>query len=310
VGSHFDPFGTKVHGCPDNTGANTGSHAGDLGNWQAIGGTINDRYTYSNVFSLGDSLDSILGRAVVLHANQDNCVDMTSSGPRLGMGVIGIRFVNTTEKKNEAKAYLDAGVKEAVCVFEGTSDCMSNNCDISNSGFVYFSQTDNTISINAQVYSITTERGFHIHNFGDISSVTGDNTGGHWNPLNKNHGLPGQSELHLGDLGSIKTFSLQPNFGIYSYSISYDVPEWTIDHILGRGIIVHEGIDHGNEPTCTGSEKNGSSGKRIYQCVIGIMNTANQNEPNNTLPYIDTSHFTFHNTWHNTPCHKKCPKKL
>jgi len=117
----------------------------------------------------------------------------------------------------------------------------------------------------------------------------------------------------LGDLGSIKTFSQHPKFGIYSHALSYDYPEWTIDNLLGRGVIVHEGLDHGNDPSCTDGDKTGASGKRIYQCVIGIMNTADQNEANNILPQIETSAFTFDNTWRNTPCangsHKICNKK-
>jgi len=301
VGSHYDPYDTKAHGCPDSSGVNMGNHAGDLGNWQATGGTINDRKTFSNI-RIDDSINSVIGRTVVLHTNEDDCMDINSSGSRLGLGVIGIRFVNTTETTNNAKANLNAGLMEAVCVFDGTTACMGTNCDINNSGFVYFYQKGNTISIKAQVFGIDTERGFHIHNFGDISSPTGDNTGGHWNPLNTKHGLPGQEELHFGDLGSIKTFSRHPKFGIYFHSLSYDYPEWTIDNIIGRGVIVHEGIDHGNEPSCPGSDKNGSAGKRIYQCVIGIMNTADQNEENNLLPYIDTGYFTFNNTWKNTPC--------
>jgi len=301
VGSHYDPYDTKAHGCPDSSGVNMGNHAGDLGNWQATGGTINGRKTFSNI-RIDDSINSVMGRTVVLHAKEDDCLDINSSGNRLGLGVIGIRFVNVTETTNHAKANLNAGLMEAVCVFDGTTDCKGTNCDINNSGFVYFYQKGNTISIKAQVFGIDTERGFHIHNFGDISSPTGDNTGGHWNPLNTKHGLPGQEELHFGDLGSIKTFSRHPKFGIYFHSLSYDYPEWTIDNIIGRGVIVHEGIDHGNEPSCPGSDKNGSAGKRIYQCVIGIMNTADQNEENNLLPYIDTGYFTFNNTWKNTPC--------
>jgi len=301
VGSHYDPFSTGEHGCPDSSGTNTGSHAGDLGNWQAIGGKIETSMTFSN-FSIDGTINSVVGRTIVLHANQDDCQAISSSGSRLAVGVIGIRSV-TSPDINNAKAY-NAGLTEAVCVFRGTNDCTGSNCDIKDSGFVYFSQNGNSISVTSQVFGIDTQRGFHIHNFGDISSLTGDNAGGHWNPLSKNHGLPGQSELHLGDLGSIKTYSSNTfgKFGIYYNTLSYSDPNWTIDNIIGRSVIVHETLDHGNEPTCLGSDKNGSAGKRIYQCVIGIINTANQSDPIFQLPSIDTSSFNFQNSWSNTPC--------
>jgi len=177
VGSHYDPFSTGAHGCPDN-GTNTGSHAGDLGNWQATGGKIETSMTFSN-FSIDGTINSVVGRTIVLHAKQDDCQDISSSGSRLAVGVIGIRSV-TSPDINNAKAY-NAGLTEAVCVFRGTTDCTGSNCDIKDSGFVYFSKNGNTISVTSQVFGIDTERGFHIHNFGDISSPIGDNAGGHWN---------------------------------------------------------------------------------------------------------------------------------
>jgi Cu-Zn family superoxide dismutase len=299
VGSHFDPYGTNKHLCPDSSGTNNGSHAGDLGNWKATGGKIDAVKSFSN-FSLDGPVTSVVGRTIVVHDTFDDCLILASSGSRIGIGVIGIKNVNSTDTNN-AKA--GTGFNKAVCVFAGTSDCSGTNCAVTNSGFVYFSQIGNIIRITSQVFGIaSSERGFHIHNFGDTSSSTGTNAGGHWNPENKKHGFPGQSELHLGDLGNIKTFSSNPNFGIYDNNITSSSTYWKIDNIIGRAVIVHSTIDHGNEATCLGSSDNGAAGKRVYQCVIGIINPANQSEPLTHLPSINTSPFTFSNTWKNTPC--------
>jgi len=302
VGSHFDPYGTKLHGCPDKTsGENQGSHGGDLGNWQAKGGTIEGVKTFTN-FSLDGPINSIVGRAIVIHAKQDDCSDINSSGSRLGFGVIGIKWVKP-EDKNKARA--GTGFDKAVCVLEGTSECTGNYCDITNTGFVYFTQVGkNAIKITAQVWGLDSERGWHIHTYGDLSSLNGDSTGGHWNPLNHKHGLPGQSELHLGDLGSIKTFSKNPGpFGIYEHTLRHRATEWKIDNIIGRAIIIHSDVDHGgDESVCSGSSTSGNSGKRVYQCVIGIVNPVSQKDSATKLPTICTTEFKFDNNWENIPC--------
>jgi len=243
-----------------------------------------------------------VGRAVVIHANQDDCADINSSGSRLAIGVIGIRWVDSTKDKNTARA--GTGFDKAVCVLEGTSDCTGDYCDITNTGFVYFTQIGkNSIRITAQVFGLVSERGWHIHTYGDISSSNGNSTGGHWNPLNHKHGLPGQSELHLGDLGSIKTFSKNPPFGIYDYTIRHRETEWKIENIIGRAIIIHSDRDHGGDETvCSGSSASGNSGKRVYQCVIGIVNPVSQKESIFKLPTICTTQFTFDNVWENISC--------
>jgi len=303
VGGHFDPYNTGMHRCPSDPGVNPGSHAGDLGNWTVAGGSINQTKVFTGITLHKAQNNSIIGRAIVLHGLTDDCLATNSSGGRLATGVIGITNPGLTGT-NDAGAY-SAGNTQAICVLAGTASCNGTNCGISNSGFVYFSQpSNNTITITAKVLGITTERGFHIHSYGDISSPAGDNAGGHWNPFNTSHGLPGQATLHLGDLGSIKTFSTgsTPPYGIYQNTFTYAVSQWSLDEIIGRGIIVHADLDHGNEPTCVGSDKNGASGLRVFQCAVGVINNADQLIVDNVLPSISTTSFFFDNTWTNIPC--------
>jgi len=301
VGGHFDPYNTGIHRCPDDSGVNPGSHSGDLGNWTVSGGSIDQTKVFTGI-SLNPALNnSIIGRAIVLHALTDNCQATNSSGGRLATGVIGI--TNPGTDTNSAAAYAAANT-QAICVLAGTTACTGTYCGISNSGFIYFVQAAASITITAKVLGITNERGFHIHSYGDLSSTAGDNTGGHWNPLSTPHGLPGQATLHLGDLGSIKTFSTDttPPYGIYQNTFNYPVGQWTLDDIIGRGIIVHAELDHGNEISCVGSDKNGAAGARVFQCAVGILNTANQNDGDNVLPSISINGSIFDNTWVNVPC--------
>jgi Cu-Zn family superoxide dismutase len=297
VGSHYDPYGTGLHRCPDGSGNNVGSHEGDLGNWNATGGTISGTKTFTNITVVGSK--SIVGRAVVLHATADDCQNLTSSGGRIAVGVIGIK-IPAANNTNSASAAGVTGLTSAVCVLQGTNTCTGDNCKLGSAGFVTFSQSGTTITVTAKVYGITTERGFHIHTYGDISSPTGANAGGHWNPGNTTHGLPGDTVKHGGDLGTIQTF--QNSTGYYKHSLTYPDSWWSVSNLIGLAVIVHEQIDHGNEPTCNGSAVNGAAGNRTYQCVIGIPNDADQSKTDLLLPSVDTTGLTFKNQWVKVPC--------
>jgi Cu-Zn family superoxide dismutase len=302
VGGHFDPLNTNVHACPIN-GTSQGNHLGDLGNWQATGGTINAVQTFKS-FSISDSSNSVVGRSVVLHANVDDCMTIASSGSRLAVGVIGIQSV--ANGTNNAAGYSGGTATEAVCVLQGTSSCTGANCPFGTVGFVHFSQSvPGTITITAQVMGISTERGFHAHVFGDISSADGSLVGPHWNPDNHPHSLPGDANRHAGDFGSIKSFSqTNPQIGYYNNILTYSpASSFTIGHLIGHAIIVHELLDHGYEPSCPGAIDNGAAGKRVYQCVIGVAYVpVNQSDVNFQLPVIDTTGIVIDNNWVKVPC--------
>ena len=87
AGGHFDPQGTTHHGGPAGMG-----HAGDLPNINASD-TGHARTTfYTDRLSLKEGPTSILGRAIMIDANEDNYTDVPEnggSGGRVECGEIG-----------------------------------------------------------------------------------------------------------------------------------------------------------------------------------------------------------------------------
>jgi len=109
-------------------------------------------------------------------------------------------------------------------------------------------------------------RGFHIHAFGDNSSGC-ISAGPHFNPTNKKHGGPTDSERHVGDLGNVKSDSN----GVITLDISDNLISLIgPQSIIGRTVVIHAGTDDlgkgGNEE----SFKTGNAGGRNACGVIGI----------------------------------------
>lgn len=87
AGGHYNPQGVS-HGCPPAWPI----HVGDLGNLNADETGTATFYRIFHHLRL-DGSDSILGRGVVVHAGEDDCVSQPSgaAGARVGCGTIGIR---------------------------------------------------------------------------------------------------------------------------------------------------------------------------------------------------------------------------
>jgi len=86
AGGHFNPHGTD-HGGPDDEHR----HAGDFGNLTAAASGVAsyDRVDTEISFS---GVESIIGRAVIVHADPDDLVSQPTgaAGPRVACGVIGV----------------------------------------------------------------------------------------------------------------------------------------------------------------------------------------------------------------------------
>lgn len=154
--------------------------------------------------------------------------------------------------------------KEAIACFNGPIG-----------GTVLFHQCDYQKNVTV-VFDIkgppNKEYACHIHTYGDLREGC-KSLGSHWNPYNTVHGYTFDTTRpsHAGDLvGNIITDDLG------RYKFMYTDTKITLDgplSIVGRSIVIHDGIDDlglgGNEE----SLKTGNAGGRLDYAIIGWANT-------------------------------------
>lgn len=129
-------------------------------------------------------------------------------------------------------------------------------------GEVTFTKVEGGIRVEAEIRGLTPgEHGFHIHEFGDVSSPDAMSTGGHFNPDKAEHAGPHADKRHVGDLGNIKANEKGvAKLELVDKTLSFSGPH----SILGRGLIVHEKADDlKTQPT-------GNAGGRVASGVIGV----------------------------------------
>lgn len=151
-----------------------------------------------------------------------------------------------TEEKQVAKATLNATATNAaigtVKFFELSDGKIKMDLELN-----FPERADSTVAV-------------HFHEHGDCGNM-GENAHGHWNPTNENHGKWDSAAFHSGDIGNIQL----DNNGKATLSVTTD--RWSVvandaKSIIGRGIIVHGGVDdYTTQPT-------GNSGPRVGCGVI------------------------------------------
>jgi len=153
-----------------------------------------------------------------------------------------------------AAAVFAAAPTKAVAVLRATQ---GNTVE----GKVTFTKADGGVKVNVHVTGLTAgKHGFHIHEFGDCSAADGASAGGHFNPSSESHGAPGDALRHTGDLGNIEASA--EGVADIEYTDSRAAFEGA-NSVLGRGVIVHAGIDDlKTQPT-------GNAGGRVACGVIG-----------------------------------------
>lgn len=129
-------------------------------------------------------------------------------------------------------------------------------------GKVIFTQTDEGVLIEAHINGLTPgKHGFHIHEYGDISSRDGTSTGGHLNLDKTDHAGPEAEKRHTGDLGNLEA-------GENGHAMYKRVDKYISLHdILARGVTIHAGEDD------LTSQPTGAAGARVGVGVIGAANT-------------------------------------
>jgi Cu-Zn family superoxide dismutase len=125
-----------------------------------------------------------------------------------------------------------------------------------------FTVAAGAVSVTVTVANATPGlHGVHIHATGDCGN-DGMNAGDHWNPETMDHGMPGMTPSHLGDMGNMTVAA----DGTATLTISK--PQWTIGDgstgdVVGKALIVHETDDDFGQPL-------GNAGARIGCGVIAV----------------------------------------
>jgi Cu-Zn family superoxide dismutase len=129
-------------------------------------------------------------------------------------------------------------------------------------GIVTFEEVDKGIHIVANLTGLTQgKHGFHIHEFGDISSDDGSSAGGHFNPTGMPHSMPMSNNRHAGDMGNIEADENGNAHLDYTDLVMKLNGKYSI---IGHSVIVHaKEDDFKTQPT-------GNAGARVGYGVIGI----------------------------------------
>lgn len=180
------------------------------------------------------------------------------------MGLLVAASYNCKEVKKEVKEDVNEveasakEVKEEMSV-KTIKFAMEPKSDSAVKGEVTFTETDGTVSMVAILSGLTEgEHAIHIHDKADCSSADGKSTGGHWNPTSTPHGKWGVAEgYHKGDIGNFMA-DTEGNA-----TVTFSTDQWCIGcddetkNIVGKGVIVHQGVDDFT------SQPSGAAGARV-----------------------------------------------
>ena len=133
-------------------------------------------------------------------------------------------------------------------------------------GSLTFTDEDGAVRLSGTITGLEpgSERGFHIHEFGDCSAPDATSAGGHWNPQGHDHGRRSQGEFHAGDMDNIaadESGSLTVDYLLTGLEIGTG----SAQDVVGRSVVVHKGTDdYESQPT-------GDAGARAACGVIELQ---------------------------------------
>ena len=136
---------------------------------------------------------------------------------------------------------------------------MEPKSDSNVKGEVVFTEENGMVMMKATLSGLSPgEHAIHIHEKADCSSDDGKSSGGHWNPTHEPHGKWGADEgYHKGDIGNF-TADADGNA-----VVEFSTDQWCIGcedvnmNILGKAVIVHQGVDDFT------SQPSGAAGARV-----------------------------------------------
>ena len=184
-----------------------------------------------------------LGAMALLIAASYNCKDVKKEAQEA-----------TDEVEAAAKEMTEENVEVETIKFK-----MEAKSDSKVTGDVTFTEEGGKVMMTAMLTGLTAgEHAIHIHDKADCTSADGTSTGGHWNPTSTPHGKWGASEgYHKGDIGNFIADAAG------NATVEFATDEWCIGceddtkNIVGKGVIVHQGVDDFT------SQPSGAAGARV-----------------------------------------------
>jgi Cu-Zn family superoxide dismutase len=133
-------------------------------------------------------------------------------------------------------------------------------------GTISFTKEGDGVRVKGEITGLTPgKHGFHVHEFGDVTSTDGMSAGGHFNPAGAPHGGPDAQQRHAGDFGNVEADqSGVAKIDFLDKLITFDGPT----SILGRGLVVHA------KPDDLSTQPSGNAGDRVAVGVIGVKKSA------------------------------------
>ena len=164
-----------------------------------------------------------------------------------------------SEAKEEMEELMDEAENEMTEQDTVVKFMLEPKNDSNVKGEVIFTEDDGEVDMVAVLSGLSEgEHAIHIHQTADCTAADGSSAGGHWNPTNEPHGKWGASEgYHKGDIGNFNA-DAEGNA-----KVEFSTDEWCIGcddenkNILGKGVIVHQGVDDYT------SQPSGDAGARV-----------------------------------------------
>ncbi|KAM9976018.1 hypothetical protein ACTFIR_009859 [Dictyostelium discoideum] len=264
LGSVFDPTNVKTAGCPSGT-----PRAGDIGNIQANGGNVEAQTISLTLPNIKDDANSIIGRSIAIYGGSYDCSDPSKSviGDMISFCTIGVGNIDYSSFDktkltgvNTASSYSNLENAIGLAVVYNTTVTKGDYIE----GRVLFKALNSSfIQVSAKVSGLSYQaHGFHVHQFGDVSSDNGTSIGGHFLKTGQEHSLPPSGTRHYGDFGNFCAFSQDMMDTGYYY---YETDHVTAALVIGRGMAVHNFTDKGNSDV---------GGSRCGQGVIALIQDA------------------------------------
>jgi len=172
------------------------------------------------------------------------------------LGLAGCGGEKTTDDEQEA---LELGAKSTVNEATARLEPKSGS-EVTGSATFFLEGDKVTLHLNLQNLPPGLHAA-HIHEIGDCSAEDGSSAGGHWNPLEMDHGKWNEAPFHLGDLGNVEAGE-DGNGSLKLTTSMWTIASGALDDVVGKSIVVHAAQDDfTTQPT-------GAAGGRIACGVI------------------------------------------